>query len=178
MSKTMKWIIAALALSIAFNVFVIGVSIGRKAADRNTQVTAGPPPGGPGFNARALGRYLDRSDRRAVRALLEDRRDEFRASRQARRTNERAIRELLVADEIDPAELSALLDENARLIIESDHAPRRMMVEFIATLDAETRRAIAQDMFKRRGDRWRPPGDRLGDRPRREDGPPPRDGGF
>lgn len=147
MSKSMKWLIAALALSLAFNVFIVGVSIGKRAADRGMHR---PDAGWPGsFNTHALGRYLTPEQQDEARALLKENRKELRERTGALRRNERKIKALIVAEEVDKQELAALIDEHEALMAGTHIAMRRLILEFVAGLDVETRRAVADDLFRK-----------------------------
>ncbi len=159
MSKAMKWIVAALALSLAVNVFVIGIAIGKRVSGPGVN-HGGSPPGG-GLNMRALGRYLSEEERLAARTLLENNRDSLRARSRQQRQNEQRIRALLMAETVDMQELEGLLRDHEEFVRDADLSIRRIVLEFVATLDVETRRAVAEDLFRR-------------SRSRTHDGPPPR----
>ncbi len=179
MSKSMKWIVAGLALSLATNVFFIGFAIGKRVLGPDVGRIAGPPPGA-GLNMRALGQYLSEDDKNAAQKLLRDNRRLLREKSGLVRQNQRQIRELLTAETIDYEQLTRLLDQHDKQVAETHLATRRLVLEFVATLDLETRRAVAEDLFKPR----RPPPRNGGDRrPRRRDGPrggdrPPPPGEF
>lgn len=173
MSKSTKWIVAALALSLAINVFVIGFAIGKRVVGpRVNQTEGGPRPGdisSGGLNVRALGQYLSEQEKRAARRLLAENRDFLRENGRKLRQNEQQIRELLMAEEVDIETLSARIAEHEVLMRDTHLTMRRVILEFVATLDADTRRAVAADLF-RRSPRHGPGGQkrRLRNRP-----PPP-----
>lgn len=181
MSKSMKWIIAGLVLSLATNVFFIGFTIGKRVLGPGVERTAGPPPDA-GLNMRALGQYLSPADKEAARKLLGDNRRLLREKSGLMRRNQRQIRDLLTAETIDSSRLTQLLDQHDTLVSETHLHTRRLVLEFVATLDVETRRTLAKDLFKQRR---RPPpggGDRRDRRPEGRDGerdfdrpPPPPD---
>jgi len=179
MSKSMKWIVAGLALSLAANVFFIGFTVGKRVFGSDTARVAGPPPDG-GLNMRALGQYLSADDKEAAQKLLMDNRRLLREKAVQMRQNQRQIRDLLTAETIDFNQLTQLLDQHDKLVSETHMHTRRLVLEFVATLDVETRRSLAKDLFKKR----RPPsggGDRRDRRRRGPDGerdfdrPPPPD---
>jgi len=170
MSKLMKWMVAGLALSLAANVFFIGFAIGKRVLGPGREQLSGPPPDA-GLNVRSLNQYLSQEEKTAARELLAENRRTLREKAIQIRENERQIRRFLVAGTIDPDELSKLLDRHEKLISETRLTTRRLVLEFVATLDVETRRAVAEDLFK--PPRRRPPND--GSRPPR--GSRGRDGG-
>lgn len=161
MSKAMKWIIAALALSIAVNIFVVGFAIGKRVIGPPSGREAGAPPGG-GLNMRSLGRYLSHEERRAARELLAENRNIMRAKGKEIRQNERAIRQILMAETVDVEGLAAHIDRQQMLIRDTQLTMQRALLEFVATLDVETRRKVAKDLFRhpRRSGVAGPPGDR------------------
>lgn len=168
MSKPMKWIIAGLVLSLATNVFFIGFAIGKRVLGPGAVRTGAPPPDA-GLNMRALGQYLSASDKEAARSLLEDNRRLLREKSGQMRQNQRQIRDLLTAEVIDSEQLTQLLDQHDKLVSETHLHTRRLVLEFVATLDVETRRSLAKDLFKQRR-RPQPDGDRRDRRPRGPDG--------
>ncbi len=153
MSKSTKWIVAALALSLAVNVFSIGFAIGKRVVGpRVNQMEGGPRPGdisSGGLNVRALGQYLSEEEKRAAGRLLADNRDFLRQNGRKLRQNEKQIRELLMAEEVDMETLSARIAEHEVLMRDTHLTMRRVILEFVATLDADTRRAVAADLFRR-----------------------------
>jgi len=177
MSKSMKWIVAGLVLSLATNVFFIGFSIGKRVLGHDSSRSAGPPPDA-GLNMRALGQYLSTDEKKSVRKILRDNRRLLREKSGLIRRNQRQIRELLTSETVKSSELIQLLDQHDSLVSETHRHTRRLVLEFVATLDHETRRAVAEDLFK---PRRRPPQNGGDRRSRRRDGsrdgdrPPPPD---
>lgn len=169
MTKTMKWIVAGLVLSLAANVFFIGFAIGKRVLGPESGRASGPPPEA-GLNMRALGQYLSAEDKEAAQRLLGENRRLLRAKGGQMRQNQRDTLTVLTEETIDSAALSRLLDQHDTLVSETHQRTRRLVLEFIATLDVETRRSLAKDLFKKKR-RGPPPrgGDRrdrrLGDRP-------------
>ena len=147
MSKSMKWIVAGLALSLAANVFFIGFGLGKRVLGPNREQVSGPPPDA-GLNVRSLNKYLSEEEKTAARDLLTENRQKLREKSKQIHQNERLIRGLLTADTVDPNKLSALLDSHEKLMSETRSTTRRLVLEFVAKLDVETRRAVAEDLFK------------------------------
>ncbi|WP_262693477.1 periplasmic heavy metal sensor [Kordiimonas aquimaris] len=166
MSKQTKWVAIALALSIAVNIFMVGLSLGKNLIGGKQN---GRPPHAEGLNARALGRYLSDDERTAMRDLLDGERREIGRSMRRLRQNEEEIRAVFRAEEINQKKLQDLIAEHETLVTESRAKLQRKLFDFMATLDPETRRALADDLFKpphRRGrgaDGRRPPPPHEGD---------------
>ncbi len=178
MSKSMKWIVAGLTLSLAANVFFVGFAIGKRVLGPSRQQLSGPPSDA-GLNVRSLNQYLSQEEKTAARELLAENRRTLREKTSQIRRNERQIRDLLVADTVDSVQLSGLLDSHEKLMSETRLTTRRLVLEFVATLDVETRRAVAEDLFKpprRRPGGGRPPrGSGSRDGEPGSDRPPPPD---
>lgn len=167
MTRQTKWVVAALALSIAINIFMVGLSIGKNVIGGRFER---PPGQAPGINARALGQYLSADERRVMRALLDSARPEIGRKSAILRQNEEAIRKALRAEEVDIENLRALIDQHEALVMDTRTSVQRKLFEFMATLAPETRRAFADELFKapprrerggdREGMRRPPPGER------------------
>ncbi len=153
MSKSLKWVVAALALSLAVNVFIIGVVIGKQvsgpAASQNEVAGKPPRPSMGGMNMRALGRYLSDEEKEAARRILSEHRDAFRANGRMIAVVEQEIRALISAETVDVDALYAKLAELESFKQNMHVTAQSAILGFVATLDVETRRAIAQDLFRR-----------------------------
>lgn len=160
MSKSTKWVIAGLALSLSFNILVVGFFLGKSvvAPRMNEGFSAGPGgPGGPppgdvssgGVNVRTLGQYLSADEKRVARQLLTENRDFLRQKGRLLRQNEHQIRELLKAEIVDTETLALKIEEHQALMRDTNLTMRKVLLEFVATLDLETRRAVAEDLFRR-----------------------------
>ncbi len=190
MKTSTKWVIAGLALSMSFNILVVGFFLGKSVVAprmNESQSTGpgepgGPPPGGVsagGLNVRTLGQYLSTDEKRVARELLMENRAFLRQKGRLLRQNEHEIRELLKAEVVDTATLALKIEEHHSLVQDTNQTMRKVLLEFVATLDLETRRAVAEDLFRRargpgedaprrfRGRRQPPDGERR----------PPPDGG-
>lgn len=160
MNKQTKWIIVALALSIAGNIFMVGLSLGKNLIGVKQN---GRPPHAEGLNARALGQYLSDDERAAMRNLLQGERRAIGRSMRRLRQNEEDIRAVFRAEKIDRQKLESLIAEHETLVMGSRAQLQRKLFDFMATLAPETRRALADDLFKpphrrgRREDGRRPP---------------------
>lgn len=181
MSGTSKWLVAGLVLSVAMNIFIVGVVIGKNIDGRRPPVSHG---GWDRYNIRSLSKYLTKEERADVRALLARHLPEIAENKTALRQNEQAIRAIIEADTVDVEQLNVLLDDNERYAASSRWPVRRSLLEYVAGLDHETRLAVARDMFRDRsrgGERrhrdpnTKPPHDDFGPPSGREPGeePPP-----
>ena len=174
MNRNTKWVVAALALSLAVNIFMVGLSFGKNIISTKNQHVE--THRGGGLNARALGRYLSEDERRTMRDILNNERRQIRQNLTRLRHNEEAIRNVLSAPVVDQKKLNSLIDEHEMLVTDSRSSVQRKIFAYIANLSPETRAAIAVDLFKpRRGNVGKRRGDRFGQPPRRGDelGPPP-----
>ncbi len=171
MSKSTKWVVVALALSLAVNVFVIGFALGKRVIGPrgNPPVAGGPSTGG--LNVRSLGKYLSPEQRQEARRLLAQNQDYLRQKGRQLRQSERRIRALLTEQSVDMEELATAVAEHETLMRDLHLTMRTEILMFAATLDYDTRQKIAEDLFRRPPRRG--PG---GPGPRNRRPPPP--GGF
>lgn len=155
-----------LLLSLAINVFLVGVTIGKGFGGD------GKPSGPPrDFNMRALEQYLDEEQRSQLIEGLRGQRSSIRSIVRKLRRNEEAIRQALSAETVDKYMLTTLLREHEDLI-QSTRSPLGTVISnVVANFDWETRKVIAEDLFRKNG-RGRPPRG-----PHRGFGPPPHDRG-
>ena len=179
MTKGMKWLIAAFAFSLAVNIFVVGVTIGKKVSDRpGSEGVRGPRGGGPSFNLRNMVRVLPPEAQEQVSDLMREERRKLRGNFEARRAANREIIEIITAEDVDIEALSRALDEVTKNTTALATPIHRVMLEIVPTLSIEERREFAEKLQERRkrfrGD-WGPEGhpDRGPDGRRRP--PPPRD---
>lgn len=175
MSGKIKWIIGILGLSLALNVFALGLFIGKGAQQivPNKDRVAPPPP--MDFNFRRLERNLSDEDRDKVRALLREKQADLRRGFRALRRAEREIKDIVLADTVDKEALKEALKKHSELGKDMIEPMRWVVLETISELDLETRKRVVEDMFKR-PKRGRPRDGRPPHRPPPGHHPPPRDG--
>ncbi len=164
MELKMKWVYVALLLSIALNIFVFGVWIGRDAKE----LKSSPPVGRIEFNLREISRYLPPEERDTVRDFMRKKRPLLRETLTARRSTEQRIREILTTEIVNKEVLRAALDEHMTHSMRLQSPVRDVLLGTVADLDLETRQQIAKNIF--RGRARRSPGDRppaFDDRPPR-----------
>lgn len=167
MNRNIKWMMAALAISVAANIFLIGLSLGKGVVgDKRVR----QPSHSAGLNARALGQYLDAEERMAMRAIIDADRRDIRRRLGRLHDNEEDIRNAMRAPVVDEEKLNALIDQHEKLVTGSRADIQRKLFNYMATLSHDTRTKIADDLFRLRGPRTRG-GNRMGP-------PPDADGGF
>lgn len=171
MTGKMKWVIGILGLSLALNVFALGLFIGKGA--RNVvphKERMAPPPHPVEFNFKRLEQNLTEEDREKVRALLRDKRRDLRRKYGALRNAEQKIKALVLSETVDKEALKAALEKHSELAQGMLEPMRWVVLETIASLDLESRKKVVDEMFEgsirkrfRRGlppHRRPPPGDR------------------
>ncbi|UTW55506.1 periplasmic heavy metal sensor [Kordiimonas sp. SCSIO 12610] len=143
-----KWIYAVLVVSVAFNIFVLGVWIGKGKKDYKHP----PPSGRLEFNLREIARYLPPDARGEVREFMREKRPILRDTLLARREAEQEIRNLLAAETVDKEALRAALDAHASHSLRLQAPVREVLLGTVVELDHETRKKIADNIFRRRGE--------------------------
>jgi len=146
MATKIKWLMVFLALSLAVNIFIGGVMLGkefRPTPSRDHGRAA------IGFNIKRFQAYLTKAEKRKIREILADQRQDLADHYHAIREGETLIKSLISAKEVDRAALLEALENHAALMRQI-HAPlQRVIMEVMAELDQETRQKIAKDMFRR-----------------------------
>jgi len=183
MAKNSKWLVPTLGLSLAVNLFVAGLMLGKSFNDAPPR-----PEGRPriDFDMQRFGQHLNQNERRKIRNILKEERGALSERYQSVRQSEEQIKSLISAPQVDrQALLQALKDHG--ILMQQLHAPmQRVMMEVVAELSQETRQKMAGDMFKsdfrrRMGDEGkrfrRKPMDKMGpgDHEPPADQPPPQD---
>lgn len=131
-----RWIRVALALSLALNLLVVGISVG-------AVLRGGPAPGGRDFGLGPLSEALSREDRKALRAAFLDRHPDIRAERRAIRAQFDDLLAVLRADPFDPTALDAALEAIAQRNSDLLDTGRGLVAERLKAMDAEDRAKFA-----------------------------------
>jgi len=149
MTGKMKWILVLLAASLAVNLFIGGVILGRQF--RAEDGPRGAPRERVEFNLRRLAAYLPESEQDALREILQDHRRSLRTHFRDMRQSEQRIKDLLGAESVDLPALEAALESHQAKAEELKAPLRDIILNVVAKLDQETRKALAEDLFERRG---------------------------
>jgi len=142
-----KWLVPALALSLAVNVFIAGVVLGKRINPPR------PSPGGVpavDFNMKRFGQHLTRDERQKVRKVLRAQRGVMVERYQLVKESERRIKDLVSAPQVDREALMAAFEQHGALMQQMYSPMQQAMMEIVADLSHETRQKLADSMFKRR----------------------------
>lgn len=134
----------ALALSLAFNLCIIGVICGVMLRD-------GPPRGGRDFGLGPLSEALSHEDRRALRKAFVARHPDIRDAKRQMRAEFDAVVAALRADPFDPAALDGALAAIAARNQSLLDTGRELVAERLKAMTAEERAAFADRLEKRVG---------------------------
>ena len=148
MASNMKWLIPVLAISLATNVFVAGMVLGKKIH----HPVPSRPHGEPGidFNFKLVGQYLSKDERQKVRKVMKDQRGGLSERYRLMKDSEQHVKNLISAEEVDRGALLTALEKHSELMQHMHEPMQRAMMEVIAELGQESRKKIAADMFKRK----------------------------
>lgn len=146
MAKNSKWLVPILGLSLAVNLFVAGLMLGKSFNDTPHRPERKPRVD---FDMQRFGPHLNQNERKKVRNILRDEREALSERYQSVKQSEEQIKSLISARQVDrQALLQALKDHGA--LMQQLHAPmQKVMMEVVAELSQETRQKMAGDMFKR-----------------------------
>ena len=149
MIKSMKWLIAAFALSMTFNIFVVGVMIGKHASgpDRGGFVRG---KRGPDFNLRNMVRALPPEAQEEVRVMMHQERNNLRDNYESRQAAGQKVIDLIVAEEVDVDALRLAIDEVSAQTVALAAPMHRMLLEVVPSLTIEERRHFAKRLEERR----------------------------
>jgi uncharacterized membrane protein len=139
-----KWLIALLAVSLAFNLFFIGAWTGRHFAQRGR---------GPDHEVMGVRAFLRRSGladadpqvQKVVQARRKQIRERFHALRQARE----AVRDALQAQPFDPTRLERALAEAEARSSEMQRDMHGALSEVAREVGAEQRQKMADALWPR-----------------------------
>jgi len=145
MATDRKWLVPLLGLSLAVNVFIAGVMLGKKI-----QVPPPQPDRAPrvDFNLQRFSPHLSQAEHQKIRRILRSERGALAERYKSVRASEDRIKSLISAEQVDRQALLQALKAHGALM-QQLHAPmQRVMMEVIAELSHETREKMAGDMFK------------------------------
>lgn len=169
MNGKFKWIVSLLAVSLLANIFAVGMFLGKEFKGERTR--KGKPPSVE-FNLRRLGEHLSEEDQLAVRGIIRAERGDLRQLFRQMKDSEDTIRSLLTDEIVDKDALKLAIEGHAGLMQGMRRPFERILIEIVAELDQEKRKAVAEELFMfERGKRG--PGRRFGPPPGGRGGPPP-----
>ena len=137
-----RWLTVALVLSLAINLMIVGVFIGRGMSGR-------PPPGSMPTNFGWMIRHLDDQNRQELRGNLEEHATLVQPIRREMRDAQRTFNRLLIQPELDEMALSASLQKLRTASDQYQTEMHAMMLQIVTQLDEQKRRKIASSL--RRG---------------------------
>lgn len=156
-----KLVIGALVLSVAANLLAAGFFVGRGLShEKRVHFDRAPKVD---FSLRELGKVLPDDKREELKALMKEHRKTLSRHFASMRESEVKIRDLMMAETVDRAALTAALDEHEAKMRDLHFPVRQILLDVVAGLDQETRIKLADNMFRRRFDRMGPAGGRDGD---------------
>jgi len=151
-SHVVKWMTAALVVSVAFNVFVLGFFAGRGLD------LGAPDPGvamagrsEPNFVLRSLARQLPRETRNELRAAFRERREELRPAYAELRAVRSRLAELLPAEEYNEGAVRETMAEMRRIEARLKQPVHETIADALAALSPGQRRAFVAALVERRG---------------------------
>lgn len=141
MTRSARWLVAGLVISLAINLLLVGFLAGRWLQ------AAGPPPGhDPALLLWPAVKGLPAAEREALRPVL---RKSLRESREHVRTIRRAqrsVQESLRSEPFVANELARALDELRRALNDSQAARHATLVKVATELSPDERRRLAAGM--------------------------------
>ncbi len=144
---TSRWIFALLFVSLAFNILIVGVGIGR-------HIAAPQGPGGgerpPAFPARHMLRLAPTEARPDIRAVFRQTRAGHRALMEERKAIEDEVRSLLRQTPFDQGRFTALMEDHRILNQRMVGAPADVLIAVVPMLSDEGRAQLADTIFQRR----------------------------
>lgn len=168
-----RWLFAGLAVSLALNLFLVGLGVGAVVFGKRHQ--AEPPPSAGEAGARraplwAAGRTLPEPHRRAFREVLIRATMQTRADLIESRRLKREAFDAMASDSYDAPAAAAKLERARALEFGARTKVEQDITAFAATLPRAEREALAEAL---RATMARPPAARQPRPWRGEDGPPP-----
>ena len=139
MSKTVKWLAAGLFVSMAINVFILGLIAGRQSIGRPGPTVPVGVPLTVDFTFRSIAKALPDDARDALRDGLENRRQQLRPVFFERRRLLQDVAELMTAEEVDQEALSEAFARVRALSVELQRPIHDTIVEVAPMLSVEER---------------------------------------
>ena len=160
---TRRWIMIAFAVSVALNLFFLGIAAARFWQHRqwrserwgDAALAGSAPPHAQGRPEGGWGPRRGRED--PLSWLSQPEREELHTQRQALSGTRRNAEQVLVAEPFDAAKLRSALEALRAQTTQIQSALHERLVQHAETLAPEERRKLAEKSWGTPGERGRPP---------------------
>lgn len=146
--RATKWLVLALLASLAVNLFLAGLMVGRLLrSEPERPVATTDPPGRRSPLAGVLRQTMERlppKDRKAFRAALEEHRESLRAASLALAEARIKVRWTLQADAYDPIALNTAFSELKTRSLTFQDALHTAVADAMKRLPPKARRGLAE----------------------------------
>ncbi len=158
-SRSGKWLAAALTASLAVNVFLGGLFVGRWMGPSPVMADRGPPRGERPVQAMLdrMAGALDTADRATFERVIDRHRQRLSATGTEFREARHRTVELMSAEPLDRPKLEKAMADLRERNQEFQSTMHAALIDVAAALPAEARHKIAA-AGRPRGERERPPG--------------------
>lgn len=158
-TRSGKWLAAALTASLAINVFLGGLFVGRWMGPSPVLADRGPPRGERPVQAMIdrMANALDAQDRAAFETVMDKHRPRLAATGAEFRDARRRTVELMSAEPLDAAALDMAMRQLRERNIEFQATIHTALLDAVAVLPPAARQKIAH-AGRPRSERERPPG--------------------
>jgi uncharacterized membrane protein len=159
---TRRWVMIAFAVSVALNLFFLGIASARYWQHRQWRMQRWGAPalnmaGGPAAPARGDGHRGPRRRGEPFAWLSQQEKAELRPKREALSEARRDAEQVLVADPLDPAKLGSALETVRAQTARLQASVHERLLQHAQTLGPEERRKLADMSWGTPGERRRPP---------------------
>lgn len=158
-TRSGKWLAAALTASLAINVFLGGLFVGRWMGPSPVLADRGPPRGERPMQAaiERMSNALDANDRTIFESVMDKHRSRLMAAGTEFRDARRRTVEMMSAEPFDAAKLETAMRHLRERNTEFQTTLHAALIEAAAALPTTARQKIAT-AGRPRGERDRPPG--------------------
>ncbi len=137
MTRTVKWLIGGLSVSLMLNLLIVGFVAGRMAY--------GPHhPGGPGFSLDRMAARLAPESREVVKTVIKKHHDEISSAVRTMHKARQAVREAMTADELDSASANIAFANLRHASTAMQTAIQGAMIEVASRLPADERAKLVR----------------------------------
>ena len=159
---TRRWLVIAFAVSVALNLFFLGIASARFWQHRQWRLQRWSEPalnmaGGAAGAARPAGRRGPRRHGEPFPWLSQQEKAELKPKREALIDARRGAEQVLVADTLDPAKLTDALNTVRAQTTQLQAAMHERLLQHAQALGPEERRKLADMSWGTPGERGQPP---------------------